>query len=291
MNRNVAGALFGAAVISFSSILYRLSGVTPLTGGFYRTAVALPFLAVIWAVRREHDSRTKGERYLALGAGLVLSLDMFAWHAAIGYLGAGLATLVTNGQVLMVGLITWVLFKEKPTRVVWFSTPIVLIGLAMVSGLGRTDTYGTRPVLGTALAVAASISYALFLVAFRRSNRSHAPTAGPLLESTLGACISFTFFGLFAPLDYTPALASFAWLALLAVSSQVVGWLLIGYSLPRLPASESATIILFQPVAAMVWARLIFEERPSGTQLVGAAIVLVGVGLVAIRSSFGSIQS
>ena len=37
-------------------------------------------------------------------------------------------------------------------------------------------------------------------------------------------------------LDWVPDLEAQAWLVLLALSSQVLGWLLISVSLPRLPA-------------------------------------------------------
>jgi drug/metabolite transporter (DMT)-like permease len=62
----------------------------------------------------------------------------------------------------------------------------------------------------------------------------------------------------------------------------VAGWLLIGYALPRLPAVETATIILLQPVLTMIWAVLIFSEQPSPIQWLGAALVMAGVGFVAV---------
>ena len=64
-------------------------------------------------------------------------------------------------------------------------------------------------------------------------------------------------------------------------ASRLLAWLLIGYALPRLPAAETATIILIQPVGTMVWGVLIFSERPSLVQMIGAAMVLAGMGLVA----------
>ena len=65
----------------------------------------------------------------------------------------------------------------------------------------------------------------------------------------------------------------------------MVAWLLIGYALPRLPASETATIVLLQPALTLIWGALIFGERPSTIQIVGAVVVLLGVALVAMSSS------
>ena len=75
--------------------------------------------------------------------------------------------------------------------------------------------------------------------------------------------------------SFTPTWPAHGWLLILALTSQVAGWLLIGYALPRLPAVETATIILLQPVLTMIWAVLIFSESPSAIQWVGAALVLV----------------
>lgn len=285
--RTVGAAVAGALVISFSSILYRLAEVSPLTGGFYRLSFAIPVLGILWWRRRGEDMRSRPERWLAVAAGVMLAADIFAWHTGIEYLGAGLATLVANGQVLMVALLAWALFREKPTTRVLISIPIVLVGLAMVSGLGRSDSYGSRPLLGTALSVVASAFYAGYLIAFRRSNRSRAPTAGPLFDATLAATVAIIGFSFFAPLDYTPPPFALGWLLLLGLSSQVVGWLLIGYSLPRLPAAEAAVIILLQPVATLVWASLIFGESPSAIQLTGGTVVLAGVALVVLGPGSG----
>jgi drug/metabolite transporter (DMT)-like permease len=59
--------------------------------------------------------------------------------------------------------------------------------------------------------------------------------------------------------------------------------LLIGYALPRLPAAETATIILVQPALTMFWGALIFAERPSVLHILGAVVVLVGVAYIALN--------
>jgi drug/metabolite transporter (DMT)-like permease len=78
-------------------------------------------------------------------------------------------------------------------------------------------------------------------------------------------------------LDLTPSWAAIGWLILLALSSQVVGWLLISTSLPRLPAVVTSILLTFQPVCAVVFAALIVDESPSLVQLGGAACILAGL--------------
>jgi drug/metabolite transporter (DMT)-like permease len=64
---------------------------------------------------------------------------------------------------------------------------------------------------------------------------------------------------------------------ILALSSQVVGWLLITSSLPRIPAALTALILTLQPVGSVALAAVILGESPSVVQLLGVALVLAAL--------------
>lgn len=287
----LAAALFGAAAISFSAIFFALAEVSPVTGAFYRTFYALPVLFLLWWMRRDEDTRGSTSKWIAVGAGVALGLDMVAWHAAIQNIGAGLATLLANAQVIFVAIAAWVLHKEKPSPRVLVAIPIILTGVAMVSGIGQQEAFGEDPLLGTALGLVAAMFYAAFLLGYRHSNTSQAPAAGPLLEATFGAMLISLVVGLVtSDLALAPTWPSHGWLLALALGAQVTGWLLIGYALPRLPAVETAAIVLLQPVLTLFWGVLIFQERPSAVQVVGAAVVLFGVAMVAVNRARAPVQ-
>jgi drug/metabolite transporter (DMT)-like permease len=275
-------ALGGAVLISFSAIFFALSEVSALTGAFYRAGYALPLLFLVWWLRRSGDRRPAQRRWIAVGAGLSMGADLFSWHSSIDYIGAGLATLLANTSVIFVAVAAWVLLGERPRRTTMVAIPVILLGVALVSGLGQGDAFGVNPVRGTVLALLAAMFYAIFILGFRHSNDEQAPAAGPLMEATFGALIAILAIGLVGPgIEFGFSWPSHGWLLALATGSQVVGWLAIGYALPRLPAVETATIILLQPALTMLWGTLIFDERPSALQIVGAVIVLTGVAFVA----------
>ena len=71
------------------------------------------------------------------------------------------------------------------------------------------------------------------------------------------------------------------WLVLLALTSQVLGWLLITVSMPRLPAGMIGALLLVQPAGSVALSYVILGERPSALQLIGVALVLAGL-LVAV---------
>ena len=271
-------ALVGVVSISFSAIFVRLASVSPVTATFYRAAYALPVLAAVWAMRRAGDRRTRAARWLAIVSGLILGFELNFWHESIGLIGAGLGTVLANVQVVFVALAGWMLYGERPTGRTVATIGAVLVGVALMSGLARHDAYGSNPAAGVAFGIVAGIGYAAFLMVFRAANRSLAPVSGPLLDSTIGmaagALLCATFDTGFAIVPTWPA---HLWLVLLALCSQVIGWLLISTALPRLPAVETSIILLVQPVFALLWSVLVFAERLSAMQWTGSALVLGGV--------------
>lgn len=276
-------ALAGAVLISFSAIFFALAEVSPMTGAFFRAVYALPVLFVLWMVRRSQDRRPMVRRWIAIGAGLALGSDIVAWHAAIEFIGTGLATLLANTSVIFVAIGAWILLGERPRNTTLVAIPVILSGVTLVSGLGQGSAFGVDPIRGTLLALLAAVFYATFFLAFRHSNNEQAPGAGPLMEATLGAALASLAIGVVgADIDLTFSWPAHGWLIAVAFGSQVVGWMMIGYAMPRLPAAETASIILLQPALTMVWGALIFGERPSLVQIVGAVVVLGGVAFVAM---------
>ncbi len=84
-------------------------------------------------------------------------------------------------------------------------------------------------------------------------------------------------------LDWTPGLESQAWLVTLALTSQVLGWLLISVSLPRLPAVITSIVLMLQPVCTVLLGVVLLDEAPSAVQLSGVAVVLAGVAFATVR--------
>src|SRR5256714_9435384 len=276
-------ALLGVLSISFSAVFVRLAAVSPVTATFYRGAYALPVLATIWLAQRGGDRRPARERWLAIVSGVLLAVDLNLWHESIAMLGAGLGTVIANVQVVFVAIAAWFLYRERPSGARVVMIAVVLGGVALSSGLGRGDAYGARPVTGALIGVLAGLAYAVFLLVYRQANRTRGPRSGPLLDSTAGMVAGALATSPFDPrFTLMPAGAAHLWLALLAIGSQVIGWLLIGTALPQLPALETSVLLLGQPVFAVIWGVLIFGERLSMFQWIGSAIVLGGVALLSV---------
>jgi drug/metabolite transporter (DMT)-like permease len=269
--------------IAFSGIFYRYAEVSPSTGVVFRCLFGLPVLVAVAVLeQRRYGPLPATTVRLAALAGVFFAGDLLFWHHAIEAVGAGLATVLGNLQVLVVGLVAWLVLRERPSRSVFAALPVVLVGVALISGLGG-GAYGKDPVLGVALGLGTACCYAGYLLVIRRGGRDLRRPAGPVAIATASTALVAAVIGwVGGDLDLVPAPASLAWLALLGLTSQSAGYLLISLSLPRLPAVVTSIILLTQPVVSVVLAMVLLGESPSWIQLSGVALVVGGIAIATL---------
>jgi drug/metabolite transporter (DMT)-like permease len=276
-------AVAGALTIAFSAILVKQSGASPSTAAIFRCAYALPLLgALAWWEDRRLVPRPRRDRLAAAAAGVLFAVDLVCWHHAIEDVGAGLATVLGNLQVAFVPILAWAALSERPPARVLATLPLVLIGIVLVSGALEHGAYGAHPARGVVFGLATGLSYGAFILVLRMGSGDLRRPAGPLFDATAVAAVAAVAAGLaIGDADLVPSWPEHAWLVTLALSSQVVGWLLISASLPRLPAALASLLLTVQPLGALVLGALLFAESPTALQLAGVAGILAGLVLVA----------
>src|SRR5215469_6030098 len=211
-------ATMGAACISASAVLIKLASTGTATAAFYRCAFALPVLAVLAVLeQRRRGGRPVRARAVAVFAGLFLAIDLVLWNHAIADVGAGIATVLGNLQVLFVTAAAWALFHERPARRFLLALPVVLVGVVLVSGLVGTTQRGLHPLAGIEYGIGTSIAYACFLLILRQATSGASHVAGPLAEATFGCTVGAVLLGLaFGGFSLDIPLPSLGWLLLLA---------------------------------------------------------------------------
>jgi drug/metabolite transporter (DMT)-like permease len=275
-----SGAVLGALAIAFSGIFYLDADVSPSTGVFFRALYGLPILVLVAAGEwRRLGPMGRRPILLSVVAGVFFAIDLITFHYAVDVIGAGLGTVMGNVQVVIVALVAWAVFGERPRREVLLALPVMLVGVVLISGVVGTGAYGADPHLGVAIGLVTAASYAGYLLVIRRATPDRRP-AGPVAIATLVTAIGAAVFGVAAgDLDLTPGPTATAYLVALGVLSQSVGYLAIQVSLPRLPAVITSVLLLVQPVTTMFLGALLLRELPSAWQLAGVALVLGGIVL------------
>jgi drug/metabolite transporter (DMT)-like permease len=275
-------ALLGALSISFSGVLYLYAAVSPETASFFRCLWGLPILVLAASFeRRERGPMARTSIWLSMFAGVLFAGDLVFWHHTIDAVGAGLATVLGNLQVVVVAVAAWLLFGERPSARTLVALPIVLSGVVFIAGVLGGQAYGRDPTLGVFLGALTALSYGSYLIVIRHVNRRRA--AQPVAISTASTALVALVVGVaLGSLDLTPGLESQFWLALLGISAQAMGYLFISLSLPRVPAVVTSIILLAQPVLAVIFAIVLLGETPSPGQMLGVVLVIGGIALATV---------
>lgn len=277
-------ALLGAFCIAFSGIFYKYSDVSPSTVTVFRCLYGLPILILVGMLERHRYGPMAGRTVvLAMIAGVFFAGDLLTWHHAVDYVGAGLATVLGNMQVLVVGFVAWAILGERPPKPVIAATPVVLLGAILISGVIGKGAYGANPPLGVAIGTATALFYAGYLLIIRRGTHDIRRPAGPVAIATASTMVVALIEGaIVGDLNLVPSWPSHFWLILVGLTSQSIGYLLISMSLPRLPAAVVSIILLAQPVATVLLARVLLNEIPSWFQAGGVLLIVGGIALATV---------
>ena len=137
-----------------------LGDLLPVCGGLavhrcvYRALFGLPLLTLVALAERRRSGPLPARTVrLAAIAGVFFAGDLLFWHHAIEAVGAGLATVLGNLQVIIVGFIAWLVLGERPSRGTVIALPIVLVGVVCISGVVGSDAFGADPALGVVLGI------------------------------------------------------------------------------------------------------------------------------------------
>lgn len=265
-----------AAILSVSALFVKLSGVTTSTAAFHRCALALPALVPLaWREIRALGPRRARWVGIDLLAGAFLGADLMLWGESIGAVGAGIATVVNNVQVVVLPLLAFAIARERVSGTFLLMTPVMLGGVALAGGIADSQAFGSAPGYGALFGAASGVAYAGYLFLLRLGGGRH--RAAPVcLATASAAATALVVGGPWRGVDFAIGWSAFGWLLALALSAQVVAWLLLGAALPRLSSSVGGTLLLLQPVLAVLLGIALLGEQPSAWQLLGCALV-VGV--------------
>ncbi|MCP2341539.1 DMT family transporter [Actinomadura rupiterrae] len=265
----------GAVCTSVSAAFVKLADTSAGTAAFFRCAIALIVLVpMAAAVRRRSAATTWRSRLASLAAGVLLGVDYVFWAASIHEVGAGIATVLINIQVLAFPLLSAVFSKTALSRRFLASVPVLLTGVVFASGaIESTRGPGGASVSGLVFGVLAGLAYAGYLHLMRIGGGGGSAVSSVTVSTAAAAVVAAVMGVLWGGLDPAPPASSLGWLAALALSGQVLAWLLITTALPRLHPSVSAGLLLLHPVLAILVGFAI-GERPTVTQLAGCVMVI-----------------
>jgi drug/metabolite transporter (DMT)-like permease len=266
--------LCGAIAIGYAPIGLRLSEFGPQATAFWRFAFALPLmLVVIYAT----GGKLERPSLLSLVAGLFFGFDIVLWHASLVMTSVANATFIVNLGNAAVGVVAWLVLKERPAKVWPAAIGVALLGALLLSWGAAGASAGALQ--GDGLALVAAVMVGLYLF-FAKLARRTASAMNVLFWSTTTTTI-LTLAAAFVRSEplIPPEPQWFIAPLTLAVFAHVLGQGLIVAGVGRTPAAIAGVLLLTQPVAAALIAWPLFQEGLTPMQLAGAALILAGVWL------------
>ena len=271
-----AALLIGSSALAFGPWLVRLSGVGPVAAGFWRLALALPFLFAIAAATGQpvHWPGRRLALLIAVGA-FFFAADLALWHAGIARTKLGNATLFGNTSSFAFSAWGLWLARRPPSLMQGVALGMAVIGAALL--MGSSAELSARNMTGDLLALLAGLLYTGYLIAVQRARGALQPLPLLFLASGFGALMLFPVSLLFGerivPEDWTALL-------LLAVGSQVIGQGLLVYAIGALPPLVVGLTLLTQPAISAMIGWLAYGETLRSLDWLGAAAIAAALVLV-----------
>jgi drug/metabolite transporter (DMT)-like permease len=279
MNPALGALLLGAICIALSPIFVRVSEAGPTATAFWRVALAVPALWLLYFLKSKPPTRRySGKWPLLLAAGLAFAGDLGFWHASVMLTSVANSTLLANLQSIFVTLAVWLFLKQTPTRLFLAGLATALFGVGML--VQTSLSFSSTGLLGDALGVVTAMFYAGYILAVK-GLRDRGETTLHLMAVTSTITALFLLPAALASGEAMLPSSAFGWSMLigLALVSHAAGQGLIAYALAHLPAAFSSVSLLFQPVMAALFAWLLLSEGLAPLQIAGGVIVLAGIYL------------
>jgi len=276
----------GILAVSTAAILVRLATreANLSTVGFSlvlaasRLIIASLVLLPNWQMIRRSNLSFSALRYSGL-AGVALAAHFATWITSLSYTSIAASTTIVTTTPIWVALLSWLWFGEKPNRVMGLGILVALIG-GVTIGWETGDSAGANPLLGNGLALIGAWTASLYLLLGREAQRRNLGVGSYSTIAYSVAAVVLLPLPLIAGTAYTGySSLTYGLMVLMAIVPQLIGHTSLNWAVRWVSPTLITLLNLFEPVASNGLAFVMFGEVPGTQVLIGAIILLVGVGV------------
>lgn len=272
----IAAATYGMNPL-FALPLYK-AGMDPDSVLFFRYLFAIPILGIMIKARGRSFRLKRKEVLPLIIMGLLVALSSLTLFQSYNYMEAGVASTLLFVYPIMVALIMAFAFREKLTL-----QTILCIGLAL-GGIGMLYKGGdgsTLSLVGIALVMVSSLSYAIYIVGVNQSVLKEI--------ATLRLTFYVLLFGLslfFVRVDFGTKLFIldkwYLWgnLIALAVFPTAISFLCTTRAIQFIGSTPTAILGALEPVTAVFFGITIFGESLTVRLVCGILMIILAVTLI-----------
>ena len=271
-----AALLAGNIAIAFGPLLVRFADSGPIATGFWRLALATPFLFFVgYRFGFRFSALGKSTIWLATIAGLFFGVDIILWHIGIFQTKMANATLFANCASLI--LVVYGIFVARKMPSKWESAAVLFAFVGAALLMGQSLDLSPLHFQGDILSLGAGLTYTVYLVLMMRVRQNTESWGALGMASAVAAVILLT-----ASIVAGEQVIPTVWwpVMLLAFTSQFFGQGCLTYALPHFSPLVIGLALLLQPALSAAAGWLAFGETLTAMDFIGSALVMIALVLV-----------
>ncbi|WP_432455158.1 DMT family transporter [Agarivorans sp. QJM3NY_29] len=284
-------ALLATALFSLKGIWIKLAyqhGIDPTSLMTLRMAFSLPLYVGLglWWWQQGHFTHKPIASHLLKAAAVGISgyyLASYLDLSGLQYVSAPLERVVLYAYPSFTIILSWLIYRQKPQRLVVFALPLSWLGVAMMMW---SETKGQMVnqdlLLGTGLVIASAFSFACYLVFSKTivsQIGSQAFTCIAMIAASLAIFVHFSLQDSSTQLNhYAPSVYGYA--LCMALFSTVIPSFLFSEAIHRIGAQKTAISGSVGPIFTLLMACYLLEHSVSWGQILGIGLVVAAVTLL-----------
>lgn len=268
----------GIVAISFASIFIRIAEAPPLVIATYRliiaSAVLLPF-----AVRKLRALKlSQRDVKLIILSSIFLAIHFGLWITSLSLTTIASSVVLVTSHPAFVALISYFLWKEKPSKATLSEIALAMIGIFLVNYRGFS--VGLKSLMGNIMALVGGLAAGLYLIIGRELRaRIDALSYLTIIYSFSGMILLFTsLFARHSFLGYSAQ--TYVMFFLLGLVPQLIGHSCLNIAVRALPVTLVSVSILGEPMGATLLAIFFLKEIPKTLEICGGLLIIFGIYLV-----------
>ena len=253
---------------------------------FLRAVITALVMAVVILLTQRDRFRVRWKDLWVFLCGGICSILFFnvSYFKAIEVTSLSIACVLMYTSPVFVTLLSAVLFHERITPRKVAAMLIVVVGCALVSGVGAAAVRVTP--MGLLYGLCAGLGYALYSIFSRLALNRGYHIVTILFYDFLFAAIGLAFLADYRQIGSALTTGAAAWAGILAcgVFATVFPYLLYTEGMKFVENGKAAVIVAVEPVTATVLGAILYRETLTVTAVIGIALV---IGAIALLSGTG----
>ena len=269
-------ALFlGIICISIFPVIVKMNLTSGLISAFYRMAIATAIILPVAIYKNKLQLENPRILIPIAVCGILFASDIAVWNISIQNSSATQATLLTNLSPIWVGIFSFLFLKYRPRKSFWVGTLIALIGMLVFVGI--ETILELKLDFAFFLGILSGLFYALYILMSKKVLEKMEVIPFMTYSMIFSTVFLFLINVLFK--ENFVGFSEKAWISLFmqGIICQLIAWLLISYATQKMRPTRVSLSLLSQAIFATILAAIFVNEKITGIQMIGSAIILVGI--------------